>query len=91
MKRLLTVAGLFLLSTQMALAAGELPLVYDKENTAPDTKKPPLPAFADLPAISYLPDPFLMADGKRMTSKDQWPARRNEIKAILERAGATAV
>ncbi len=41
-------------------------------------------AGAALPAIAHLPDPFLMADGKRMTSRDQWVYRRAELKAMLE-------
>jgi hypothetical protein len=31
------------------------------------------------PASRELPDPFKMASGKRITSKEQWPARRAEI------------
>lgn len=61
-----------------------MPLVYDKEFTGADVKKPALPAFSELPAISHLPDPFLMADGQRITSKDEWRVRRAEIKALLE-------
>jgi hypothetical protein len=30
-----------------------------------------LPAPANLPEIAYLPDPFRIADGTRMTSRDQ--------------------
>jgi hypothetical protein len=65
---------------------GAMPLVYETEFTGADCPKPTL---ADdplkLPAITYLPDPFLMADGTRMTTREQWRCRRAEIKAILEK------
>src|SRR5215471_15239319 len=37
------------------------------------------PTFAALTANTKLPDPFLGADGTRMTSQSQWPCRRAEI------------
>ncbi|MEY4546755.1 MAG: hypothetical protein RL685_2950 [Pseudomonadota bacterium] len=64
--------------------AGELPLVYGVEDTGADCAEPPLPAFAALPAISSLPDPFLMSAGERMTSRAQWRCRRAELQSILE-------
>jgi hypothetical protein len=66
---------------------GEMPLVYDKEFTGVDCPKPTLVADpTTLPPITFLPDPFLMADGKtRMTTREQWRCRRAEIKAILEK------
>lgn len=63
---------------------GEFPTNYEDEDTGADCPEPPLPAYADLPEISYLPDPFLMADGTRMTTRAQWRCRRAEIKALLE-------
>jgi len=68
----------------LLLENGQMPLVYDKEDTGANVKDPPLPDFNELPSISYLPDPFLMANGKRMTSRAQWRTRRAEIKAIIE-------
>jgi hypothetical protein len=65
-------------------AAGDLPLVYDKEDMNADARKPPLPAFADLPSIASLPDPFRKADGARITSREEWRGRRAEIRAYLE-------
>jgi hypothetical protein len=59
-------------------------LHYDEENTGADVKKPPMPAFSDLPSIPYLPDPFKKADGSRITTREDWRIRRAEIKAILE-------
>jgi hypothetical protein len=84
MKLIIAVVGLVILNAQAALAAGAMPLVYDKENTGADVKKPSLPAFSELPSIEYLPDPFLKADGTRMTTKSEWRIRRAEIKALLE-------
>jgi hypothetical protein len=69
---------------------GVMPLVYDKEFTGEDCPKPTLVEDPmTLPAITFLPDPFLMADGKtRMTTKAQWRCRRAEIKAMLEKYDA---
>src|SRR4029079_18118812 len=64
---------------------GGLPGSYDKENTGADCPAPPAPvAFSALPAIANLPDPFLMTNGTRITTKDQWRCRRAEIKSIIE-------
>lgn len=79
------VACLFFLNAQSGLLAGEMPLVYDRENTGADCAKPPLPEFGALPSIPFLPDPFLKADGRRITTRDEWRCRRAEIKALLER------
>ncbi|HEY6724730.1 MAG TPA: hypothetical protein VI197_11905 [Polyangiaceae bacterium] len=64
---------------------GEFPTNYEEEDTGADCPEPPLPGFAELPEISYLPDPFLMADGTPMTTRAQWRCRRAEIKAMLEK------
>jgi len=45
---------------------------------------PPLPAFADLPTLTTLPDPFLGLNGERITSKSQWQCRREEIRQLSE-------
>jgi hypothetical protein len=87
MKHLVGIAVLLFLFCHPALFAEEIPLVYDREDTGADVQTTPLPVFADLPSIAYLPDPFLMADGKRMTTKDEWRIRRAEIKAMIERYG----
>ncbi len=65
-------------------AAEKMPLVYDKEDTGADVPKPPLPEFRALPSIPYLPDPFLRADGTRITTREEWRIRRAEIKAVIE-------
>jgi hypothetical protein len=38
----------------------------------------------DLPVQTNLPDVFTMLDGTRVTNVSQWPARREEMKSILE-------
>jgi hypothetical protein len=42
------------------------------------------PEPGDLPVQTNLPDVFTMADGTKITNFAQWPARREEMKAILE-------
>ncbi len=68
---------------------GEMPLVYDKEFTGEDCPKPKLVDNpTTLPPIEYLPDPFLMADGKnRMTAMSQWRCRRAEILETVMKYG----
>lgn len=61
------------------------PTVYDVEDTGADCPKPELPEYASLPEVAYLPDPFLKANGERMTRKDEWRCRRAEIRAMLEK------
>ncbi len=62
-----------------------MPLVYDKEDMGTDVPAPKLPEFSELKPISYLPDPFLKADGTRITTKEEWRVRRSEIKDMIER------
>ncbi len=65
--------------------SGGMPLVYNVEDTGADCPAPPAPpAFNALTAIPNLPDPFLMTNGMRMTSKEEWRCRRAEIKASME-------
>src|SRR5687768_1974113 len=66
----------------------QMPFTYRAENTGADVKTPRMPPYAELPAIAHLPDPFTMADGTRMTTRDQWRMRRAEIKAMVEKYGA---
>jgi hypothetical protein len=66
-------------------SAREIPLVYDVENTGEDCNMPPLPAFAALPSIEPLTDPFAWSDGSgRSTDFNDWTCRRAEIKAEIE-------
>jgi hypothetical protein len=43
-----------------------------------------IPPYSSLQSNAKLPDPFKFMDGTRMTRKDQWPARRNEISALSQ-------
>ncbi|KNY25429.1 carbohydrate-binding protein [Pseudobacteroides cellulosolvens] len=43
-----------------------------------------VPSFSQLKENAKFPDPFKMMDGTRMTSKDQWEKRREEVKALAQ-------
>jgi hypothetical protein len=58
--------------------------VYEVENTGADVPMASLPELDVLPEITYLPDPFLMADGTRMSTRQQWVRRRAEIQSMIE-------
>jgi len=88
MKRLSGIVFLLIWNISLSLLAGEMPLVYDKENTGADLNKPPLPVVSELPSIPYLPDPFQKADGARIAKREEWWIRRAEIKAMIEQYGA---
>src|SRR5436305_596615 len=43
------------------------------------------PAVADLPAHADLPDPLVMLNGKRVTTREQWvKTRRPELKELFQ-------
>ncbi|KAF2795426.1 carbohydrate esterase family 15 protein [Melanomma pulvis-pyrius CBS 109.77] len=46
---------------------------------------PTLPTTINYASNPKLPDPFLTLNGTRVTSKAQWPCRREEIKQLLQR------
>jgi len=79
---------IFLFSTLVFgdLLAGEMPLVYEVENTGADCSEPPLLSIDSLPIIEALPDPFMWSDTSlgRITSCDDWRCRRAEIGALIE-------
>ena len=62
----------------------EIPLVFDKENTASDYMVPEMPGLEELPVIPTLPDPLAFADGKKVRKYSQWERRRAEILAQLQ-------
>jgi hypothetical protein len=39
--------------------------------------------LSGLPVVSDLPDPFLLSNGSRITSRAQWPLRREELKELF--------
>jgi len=84
MNRTISVVIVSLLTTFIVFAAQDLPLAQLREDTTANARKPPLPAFPDLPSITSLPDPFRFSDGTRISTKDQWRTRRAEIRAYLE-------
>ncbi|MBI5766174.1 MAG: alpha/beta fold hydrolase [Verrucomicrobia bacterium] len=43
------------------------------------------PDFDALPSANFLPDPFRFADGRTVAMPRDWPARRDEIKALYQK------
>ncbi|HEX7362606.1 MAG TPA: hypothetical protein VF283_19105, partial [Bryobacteraceae bacterium] len=43
------------------------------------------PDFDALPRVNTLPDPLQFLDGRRVSSREQWPARRAEILQLSEK------
>ena len=76
---------LLLLVPVLALSCRtEIPLVYDAENPAAVFAIPGWnPNGLDEP-VSMLPDPLVFADGSRVKSFRDWPARRAEIATQLQ-------
>ncbi len=62
----------------------EIPLVFDKENTASQYEAPQMPPLEELPVIETLPDPLTFADGKKVRKYSQWERRRAEILSQLQ-------
>lgn len=59
---------------------GDIPLVYDVENTGAIFPEPDYPTKAQLPFIEQLTDPFLFSDGSaRALEFKDWSRRRSEI------------
>ena len=44
-----------------------------------------LPGSIPMPTVSKLPDPFTFLNGTRVTTRDQWACRREEIRALVQR------
>ncbi len=78
--RSVTAAGLLLAST--AAWAGP-PLRTEDDGAA--CASPPLEAFANLPSVAALPDPFIDRTGRALTRKADWPCRRREVSEQLQR------
>lgn len=60
------------------------PLVGGVEDTGADCARPALPPANQLPNLAEHPDPFLMTNGTRITTKAEWTCRRAELKAQVE-------
>jgi hypothetical protein len=64
---------------------GDMPLVYEVENTGADCPAPPAPpAFGSLTAVPNMPDPFLSANGSRISKREDWRCRRAEISSVMQ-------
>lgn len=78
------------LTTILTLAAGiltacnDIPLVFDKENTAAEYPAPPMPPLEELEALETLPNPLEFEDGRLVKRYSQWERRRAEILAQLQ-------
>lgn len=77
-------AALSLLMASCGVSSGgnavDLPLAYDMEYTSDSLPVIELPPFDSLPVETYLPDPFLWADGSgRSTDFKDWERHRGEI------------
>jgi hypothetical protein len=65
--------------------SGDMPLVYDVEDTGADCPAPPAPpAFEALPAVANMPDPFQSTSGAAIGTREQWRCRRAELKALMQ-------
>jgi rhamnogalacturonan acetylesterase len=51
MKRILVIILLFFINAPLLLISEELPLVYDKEDTGANVRKPAMPAFSERPGM----------------------------------------
>ncbi|MFZ5889603.1 MAG: dockerin-like protein [Myxococcota bacterium] len=56
-----------------------------KESCATGCTAPNLPAFSALTSNEKLPDPFKTSSGTRISSKSEWPCRRAEVAAQLQK------
>jgi len=76
-----TLSGIALFSANGKLVEPPPPPPAPKtaENPGADCTVGALPAASSLPNNANLPDPFKKLDGTRITSKDQWWCRRQEI------------
>ena len=45
---------------------------------------PPMPSYQSLPNNAFLPDPFLLMNGTRITTRAEWNCRRAEIAALAQ-------
>jgi hypothetical protein len=71
--------------------SGDLPGSYPTENTGADCPAAPTPpAFSALTPVTNLPDPFLMLNGTRISTRDQWRCRRAEIGSLIQHWGSGA-
>ena len=67
---------------------GNVPLVYEVENTGSQFAAPKMPTIDALPEIRELPDPFQWSNGKgKVKSFKDWAKRRSEISNLIQHYG----
>lgn len=80
-----TIFRLFLITSLItSCSVGEIPLVFDDENTASKYKAPEMPPVEELPVVETLPDPLTFVSGEKVEEYSQWEKRRAEILAQLQ-------
>ena len=72
------------LLTGLVISCNDIPLVFDKENTAENLPVPEMPSIDGLEVLKTLPDPLEFEDGSRVKRYGQWERRRAEILAQLQ-------
>lgn len=80
----LKLASAIILAASISAACSDIPLVFDKENTAAEYAAPEMPPLEELEALETLPDPLEFEDGGRVKKYSQWERRRAEILAQLQ-------
>ena len=67
---------------------GNIPLVYDVENTGSKFEAPAMPGIEALPEQRQLPDPFAWSNGKgKVKTFKDWSRRRSEIAQQIQHYG----
>ena len=82
--KILKQASAIILAAGISAACSDIPLVFDKENTAAEYAAPEMPPLEELEALETLPDPLEFEDGGRVKKYSQWERRRAEILAQLQ-------
>lgn len=82
--KILKQASAIILAAGISAACSDIPLVFDKENTAAEFEAPAMPPLEELEALETLPDPLEFEDGGRVKKYSQWERRRAEILSQLQ-------
>ncbi|MBP5799234.1 MAG: hypothetical protein J6W43_04905 [Prevotella sp.] len=88
MKKLLVLSVLLCGMDVAHAQKGNVPLVYEVENTGSKFAAPVMPGIEALPESRELPDPFAWSNGKGTVKKfKDWSRRRNEISNEIQHYG----
>ena len=88
MKKIFIISLLFCGMGVAHAQKGNVPLVYDVENTGSKFAVPAMPGIEALPEIRELPDPFAWSNGKGKVKKfKDWSRRRGEIAQEIQHYG----